>query len=57
VANINANDEWLVEDAGSGFHRFRNRKSGQYLTAGANRGDQLVQRPLDGTAKQKFSIS
>ena len=56
-ANANANDEWLVENAGSGYVRIRNRLSGLYLTAGPNRGDQFEQRPLDGTGNQKFSIT
>ncbi|MFF2040851.1 glycoside hydrolase family 97 catalytic domain-containing protein [Kitasatospora sp. NPDC058170] len=57
AAGEKTNDEWLVEDAGSGRVRFANRYSGLYLTAAAAQGGQFEQRPLDGSAQQLFTAS
>ncbi|MDD9375963.1 glycoside hydrolase family 97 catalytic domain-containing protein [Streptomyces sp. ZAF1911] len=57
ASGATTNDEWLLEDAGNGQIRILNRYSGLYLTAGASTGTQFDQRPYNGTANQKFTVS
>ncbi|MFC9331762.1 glycoside hydrolase family 97 catalytic domain-containing protein [Kitasatospora sp. NPDC057015] len=57
AAGEKTNDEWLVEDAGNGRVRFANRYSGLYLTGAPAQGGQFEQRPLDGSARQLFTVS
>jgi hypothetical protein len=57
--NGTGNDQWLLEDAGNGYHKIISRNTGYALTVQYDSytpGGQLIQHPYNGTGNDQWEI-